>query len=357
MKFVNFAANVQNAFNNDVNDFMAFSQLLTDVALGRQEVSKEEANKKIVEVFQNVLGITKESRPADVRRAIRRNQALVFDIIEETVQNLLITGWGNDPFFQKYVDQRNLALGDKNEFYSEDDSILSVMKVSGNHHDIIRQRLGAGTVQSISTYWCAVKVYSEFERVVTGAEEFAKFVTKMYDAYDRYVKNALYDAMIGYATTLTGQFKKTGNVTADELNALCDLVSTATGNPVIIMGTRTALSKVTALQNATYVSDAMKDEHYRTCTLGMWEGKELVEIPQVFEKGKVGAYKIDNTLLWVMPVSDLKFIKLVNEGDTQLRAITDKDENMDMTYEQEIQTKLGVAVMLNSAFGVYDLDA
>ena len=155
-KFMNFAANVQTVFNNDANDFMAFSQLLTDVALGRQEVSKEEANKKIVEVFQGVLGITKDSKPADVRRAIRRNQALVFDIIEETVQNLLITGWGNDPFFQKYVDQRNLALGDKNEFYSEDDSILSVMKVSGNHHDIIRQRLGAGNVQSISTYWCAV---------------------------------------------------------------------------------------------------------------------------------------------------------------------------------------------------------
>ena len=356
-KFMNFAANVQTVFNNDANDFMAFSQLLTDVALGRQEVSKEEANKKIVEVFQGVLGITKDSRPADVRRAIRRNQALVFDIIEETIQNLLVTGWGNDPFFQKYVDQRNLALGDKNEFYTEDDSILSVMRVSGNHHDIVRQRLGAGKVQSISTYWCAVKVYAEFERVVTGAEEFAKFVTKMYDAYDRYVKNTLYDAMIKYSTGLTGQFKKTGTVTADNLNALCDLVATATGNPVIIMGTRTALSKVTSLPDATYISEKMKDEIYRTGTLGMWEGKELVEIPQVFEKGKVGAYKIDNTLLWVMPVSDLKFIKLVNEGDTQLRAITDKDANMDMTYEQEIQTKLGVAVMLNSAFGVYDIDA
>lgn len=356
-KFMNFAANVQTVFNNDANDFMAFSQLLTDVALGRQAVSKEEANAKIVEVFQGVLGITKDSRPGDVRRALRRNQALVFDIIEETVQNLLVTGWGNDPFFQKYVDQRNLALGDKNEFYSEDDSILSVMKVSGNHHDIIRQRLGAGTVQSISTYWCAVKVYTEFERVVTGAEEFATFVNKMYEAYDRYVKNALYDAMVGYATTLTGQFKKTGSVTTETLNNLCELVSTATGYPVVIMGTKTALSKVIALQNGQYISDAMKDEHYRTGTLGMWEGKELVEIPQVFEKGKVGQYKIDNTLLWVMPVTDLKFIKLVNEGDTQLRAITDKDTNMDMTYEQELQTKLGVAVMLNSAFGVYDVDA
>ena len=155
-KFMNFAANVQTVFNNDVNDFMAFSNLLTDVALGKQAVSKEEANAKIVEVFQGVLGITKDSKPAEVRRAVRRNQALVFDIIEETVQSLLVTGWGNDPFFQKYVDQRNLALGDKNEFYSEDNSVLSVMKVAGNHHDVIRQRLGAGSVTSIATYWCAV---------------------------------------------------------------------------------------------------------------------------------------------------------------------------------------------------------
>ena len=136
-KFMNFAANVQNVFNNDANDFMAFSRLLTDVALGKQEVSKEEANKKIVEVFQSVLGINENSRPGDIRKAVRRNQALLFDIIEETVQNLLVTGWGNDPFFQKYVDQRNLALGDKNEFYAEDDSILSVMRVAGNHHDIV----------------------------------------------------------------------------------------------------------------------------------------------------------------------------------------------------------------------------
>lgn len=58
-----------------------------------------------------------------------------------------------------------------------------------------------------------------------------------------------------------------------------------------------------------------------------------------------------------MPVADLKFIKLVNEGDTQISQITDKDTNVDMTYSAEMQTKLGVAVLLNSAFGVYDIDA
>ena len=179
----------------------------------------------------------------------------------------------------------------------------------------------------------------------------------MYEAYDRYVKNTIYDTMVEYAKSLTGLFKKTGNVTAENLNELCDLVSTATGYPVMLMGTKTALSKITTLQNASYITDTAKEEHRRTGLLGMWEGKELVEIPQVFEKGVVGSYKISNGLLWIMPVTDLKFIKLVNEGDTQLRAITDKDTNMDMTYEQEIMTKLGCAVMLNSAFGVYDIEA
>ena len=179
----------------------------------------------------------------------------------------------------------------------------------------------------------------------------------MYEAYDRYVKNTIYDTMVRYTTELDTNHKKTGNITAEHLNALCDMVSTETGYPVIIMGTRTALSKVTTLQNASYITDAMKDTHQRTGLLGMWEGKELVEIPQVFEKNKIGTYKLDNNLLWVMPVTDLKFIKLVNEGDTQLAQITDKDANMDMTYTAEMQTKLGVAVMLNSAFGVYNITA
>ncbi len=356
-KFMRFSANVQNVFNNDANDFIAFSELLTDVARGVQKVTKEEANKKIVDVFQSVLGLDKTSTPREVRKAIQRNQQLVFDIIEETVQSLLVSGWGNDPFFQKYVDQRNLALGDKNEFITEDNSIMSVMRVAGNHHDIIRQRLGAGEKTSLSTYWCAVKCYVEFERVVTGAEEFSKFITKMYEAYDRYVKNALYDAMVGYAQALTGMFKKTGSLTAEGVNDLCDLIETATGYRVRIMGTRAALNNVIKLQNGTYISDAMKDEHYRTGTLGMFEGRELVEIPQVFEKGKVGQYKLDNTMIWFMPVSEEKFLKLVNEGDTQLRTISDKDTNMDYTYESEMMTKLGVGVMLNGAYGVWDIDA
>jgi len=136
-KFMNFDAVVKAAFNEDESDFMAFNKLLVDSYKGEVEgFSAREANDKIVEVFRAAIGCDEHSTKAEVRKAIRRNQVTIFELLEETIQNLLVSGWDANPFFREYVDVRNLALGDKNEFYIEDDSVLSIMKVSGNHHDI-----------------------------------------------------------------------------------------------------------------------------------------------------------------------------------------------------------------------------
>ena len=179
----------------------------------------------------------------------------------------------------------------------------------------------------------------------------------MYEAYDMYIKNTMFDTMVGYANAIPAMWKRTGTLTDTGLREFCQLISTATGMPVRIMGTRTALANVNALQNVNYISNEMKNEHYRTGMLGTWEGIELVEIPQVFVRKQIGTYALDNSLLWIMPASEEKWIKLVNEGDTQLRTINDKDTLMDMTYEQEMMTKLGVSIMMNSTFGVWDVDA
>ena len=117
-------------------------------------------NKKIVEKFRAALGIEPTDKPHQVRRAIKAHKDLVFAIIEETIDEMLITGWMNNPFFMQFVDVRNLALGDENDFYVEDDSILSVSKVSGNHHNMIRQRLGANRHFSVAGEWYGLKFRS-----------------------------------------------------------------------------------------------------------------------------------------------------------------------------------------------------
>ena len=157
-KFMNFDAVVQNAFNNNEEDFMSFSKLMLDYHKGNlKEVGAQEANEKIVEVFRSAIGCDENSSKAEIRKAIRRNQVTIFELLEEVINDMLVSGWDQNPFFKEYVDVRNLALGDKNEFYVPDDSILSVMKVSGNHHDILRQRLSGGKTFSVETSWYAVK--------------------------------------------------------------------------------------------------------------------------------------------------------------------------------------------------------
>lgn len=358
-KFMNFDAVVKAAFNEDESDFMAFNKLLVDSYKGEVEgFSAREANDKIVEVFRAAIGCDEHSTKAEVRKAIRRNQVTIFELLEETIQNLLVSGWDANPFFREYVDVRNLALGDKNEFYIEDDSVLSIMKVSGNHHDIIRQRLGAGTVSSISTSWIGAKVYAEFERLLTGVETWATFVNKIGEAYDRYVNEALYSALVSAGQNLGSQWYKSSAIsstTEGTLRTLCMDVAMATGREVVIMGTRTALASVSGLTNVSWASNEMKNEKYTTGRFGYWEGIRLVEIPQGFKLNDTTNYLVANDMLFIMPVADNRFIKLVNEGDSQVYQVSDAGTNMDMTYTYEFQTKIGIGVLTNLKWGCWHI--
>lgn len=272
-KFMNFNETVKNAFDNDSTNYMAFNKLLVDTYNDKLiDLTKDEANAKIVEIFRKTIGCDETSSTAEIRKAIRRNQVQIYEILEEVIPDLLISGWNDNPFFREYVDVRNLALGDKNEFYVEDNSVLTVTKIANGHHDLIRQRLGAGKSFSVSTEWYGLKIYAEFERLTTGVEDWSSFVSKIVDAFNRYVNQALYEALISAGSTLGAQWYKSSALsesTAETLRTLCMDVSMATGSEVVIMGTRTALASVTALQNVDWASSEMKNEKYTTGRLGL----------------------------------------------------------------------------------------
>ena len=278
-KFMQFDLNVKNVFENDESNYDSFNKLMLDYSHNMLDgISAREANDKIVEIFRGIIGCDEKSTKAEIRRGIRRNQALLFDLIEVVIDDALVSGWQDNPFFKEFVDVRNLALGDKNEFYTPDNSVLSVMKVSGNHHDIIRQRLGAGKTQSIETSWYAVKVYAEFERLLTGVEDFATLVGKITEAFDRYVNQALYETLMGIGATLGAQWYKSSAINAstkETLRTLCMDVGMASDSEVVIMGTRAALASVFALNDVSWASSEMKNEMYTTGRFGYWEGIRL----------------------------------------------------------------------------------
>lgn len=198
---------------------------------------------------------------------------------------------------------------------------------------------------------------------MTGAEDWAKFVSKVLEAYNKYINNALYQALISASNGLAAMWRKTGAIVEATLNSLCMDVAMATGCEVVIMGTRAALSPVYALNSVSWASNEMKNEKYTTGRFGYWNGIRLVEIPQGIlsideTKASGGAqYLVDNNKLFIMPMADNKFIKLVNEGDSQVYQVTDAATRRDMTYEYEFQTKIGVGIVTNLRWAMWDTAA
>ena len=368
-KLMNFDSHVREVFENDEVKFAAFNKLMLDTSVGKYEegISAKDANEKIVKIFKNSIGLADDASNAEVRKAMKKraNQQILFDLIEEVVPNLLKSGWTDNPFFNEFVETRNTEDGDKNIFYTEDNSILTVSKVSGNHWDLDRQRLGKGSTFSIETSWYGIAIYSEYEKLLTGLEDFATFVTKIYEAIDRFMNETIYQALMDAAEKLpggasgAGQWVKTGDLndsTRSTLVQLVEDVQMATGaNEVVIMGTRSALAKVTGLQNVDWISNSMKEERHTTGRIGMWEGIRLVEIKQGFALNDTTKHLVDDKILFVMPIMDNKFIKVVNEGQPEMRQVQDNTTNQDMTYDYRYMFRCGVGVVINLIFGEWIL--
>lgn len=347
--------------------FEAFQELMTDVAFNHQifnsegtEVSKKDANDQIKEKFAEVLGVEPGTKGKELRRAMRRHQLDIFEITEDVLSNMIITGWGTNPFFMEFVEVKNGAIGEENLFWAEDNVILTVSELSGNSHNLFRQRVGEGHSFSLKTSWYGLKIYSEFERFMNGYVDWAGLIQKVYEALDKKFNGMIYTTLGAAGSSLPagGQWVKTGplsDATKDTLMQLIEDVQTANGTEVVIMGTKVALSKLSSLKETSWISEQEKTERYTTGRVGFFEGVRLAEIPQVFADNDTTTRLVSNDKLMIMPVADNKFIKVFYEGDPQIKEVTDGNTNADKTMEYEYQVKMGVGIVIGRLFGIWNI--
>lgn len=330
-----------------------FTKLAIDLYYNRvEQFSNGEASRALKKKFSEVLGVPEDCTGKTLRRAINRHKYDIFELIEDTIDEMLVLGWGDNPFFREFVDTRNIALGDRNEFYVPDNSILTVSEFSGNHHDLIRQKLIPGQSFQVKTRWYGIKIYEEFEHYYTNRIDWASFINKMYEAFDNKINTLLYGAFMDIDKALPAGYAETGTLTLQKAVDLAEKVRTGTGYDVTIAGTRSAISALMSLTPSGWVSENMKDQRNTTGNVTYFEGIRTMVIPQVFAYGTRN-FALDNKKLIFLPNTDNRFIKLVNEGDSQYYENTEPTNNVDMTAEAEYMAKLGVATVVGVDFGTY----
>ena len=370
--FKNFSQHVLDVFAKYETSADQISKLMTDVALGREiyddvenrVISTAEANEKIYNFSLDVLGMTKEMSDKDRRRAWRDNHRAWFDIIEDTIDIRISTGF-KDPWFEDLVESKNIANGDRQDFYSEHEAILAVSKVGTSHHDLILQRIGIDQPISIPVERFAIKIGEDINKYLIGQTDWAKMINAIAKAYEKKVYEMVSYQITQLSTKLPGAFVGSGALNSTnkpDFDAIIEKVSAANdGADVIVMGTKLALKKITALADVNWAAKMQRDYVAETGTIGIYEGTRLVEIPQRYSDRTFADAKklMDDTKLIFLPVGYAdKPIKFVDRGTTEVNEILDKGEQngrWDDLMSYEVQREFGAGLVLGSYLGQWTL--
>lgn len=355
-----FSANTVAQFDNNYDNMLQFNGVLMDAAHKvYTSYSKEETDTIIRNQFDKIMNIDfKNATPMKRRQAWRDHGKELASLIEDVIVDKMNSGWTEaNAKFMEWVEEINIANGDVNEFYVEDNSLLQVSKFAGNHHDIVRQAIKPGKSFRIETSWYVIKVYADYEAFQLGKIDFATLVDRMYRSIEDYRYSALYTAFMSMDQSLPTDMKletAISEATKDVIIELIEAVKATTGRDVVLVGTRPAIQKLQSTVSYNMFSDAMKDERHQNGILGNWEGYECLALSRINKTGTRDSIFTaeDNKKIFIMPVDpDNKPIKRVNEGDVIYTEAGMDGMVMDMTATVDIRYKEGVGIVINELFG------
>lgn len=283
-------------------------------------------------------------------QALRRNKLEAFEIMEQMVNMTLGEDIMESEFVDSFVEIKNRKLDDKTAWYSEG-GLLTVATFAGNHWDTARQRLDIGEEFTLPAEWYFIHVYDEFERFVTGAISLDRLMDKITKSINKYVQDRMYAQFTNVANAIPQDFVKSGN---DEvaLGNLCDVVAAAGGySSLTIAGTKGALRKLVNAVPDAQITTKQKEDKQISGAIKEWEGNRLLCIPQTLKSGTFET-ALDNSKLFIFG-ADCKPIKMDIYGDTRTREVADNRVMNDMTYDIQLQTKIGMGLIVPPACGIF----
>lgn len=334
-------------------DEMKIFDLANDLARGdfSLHVDKEKVTRADLENYLRDKINNDILKGATLYQAYRRNNIVLFEIIEEIVNLTISNDFAEIPFMDAFVEFKNRALGDKTAWYSEGKSYVTVASFAGNHWDTNREALDAGAEYTLEKEWVYIHVYDEFERFLLGIASLERLTDVIYKSFNKYIKERTYVMFQSVMDVVPSEFTANGN-SEEAVGALCDLVMAAGGySNLTIAGTNGALRKLANVIPNNYFADSQREAKAKTGNIGDWEGKRLMVIPQVIKEGTF-ELALDNDTLFIMG-GDVKPIKVEFIGDTRTQNVTDHRVNNDMTYDLQVQTLFGMGFELPQAFGMF----
>lgn len=332
--------------------YLIYESAMNKVPTEYSSLSVKEREDAIREKMFEVLGIDKYEKKS-FRRAMRKHSAEVYEIVEDVATQILNNGdYAKNEFFNTFVELKNEALGDTNEFYIEGENSLEVVEFSGSHFNANRKRYDAGEKFGVEVKDYIVSCFEYAERIASGRVDFAKIIADMTVAINDKLSETAQTTFAAALAHLPSVFTLSGSFVEQDILTLAAHVQASTGEKPYAIGTAVALSKLQGKKDLSSYSSNMKEELNRNGRLSIWNGITCVELAQGHKKGTFD-FTMDDNVVYFLSGGE-KPVKMFLEGDAEYRevgATWDGRENADKSVEQEITYKAGCAVMYNKMLG------
>lgn len=362
--------NLERVFSKPENDYNGFKQMMFDYTHGKEifdedgnKVSNQSVNRKINKVCFDILGLDPESKPSkrDLKRVMKKHGIELMEVLEDVLDFKVSTGFNENEFFNEFFETKNIKDGDRNEFWSNKDTILTVAKVSGDSHDLTMQKLSEGESYQIKTSVYAVKVGMDIDVYLLGRKDWSEFLDAVSRAFIVQAQTDTYTEFMAAGEQLPNneQFVITRELVPENKERFDELLSDVSaandGASVAIIGLKTDLKKLSKLADIDWISEDQKKQVAEMGRLGSYEGTTLVEIPQRFANNDVTKKLITPGKLLIMPNVDNKFGKFVDVGETEIVEVSEKGARNDDFMTYEVQREMGVGVVIDKYFGVWNI--
>lgn len=329
---------------------MGLREIMIDAVKGRH--IENYSNAQTSDAIRNALiEANGGSNRIDINKTYKGTET--FALIQELTTAIIDEGFkADDPLF-KFVEYRNIADGDVNEFFIERDSLFLVADAAAGVRGVRRQRIDNSQNVKITTSTKVIRVYDELNRFLSGKITFDKLVDNVAKSYKQQVFADAYKAIseIGKQTAGLGEEYVVAGTVANNEEALLELVQhveAASGKTACIYGTKVALRK---LKSAELSNDA-KNDLYNMGYYGKFNGTDMICMRQVHKAG-TSTFMLDDSKLYVIAGDD-KFVKVISEGMGYL-AERDAIQNADLTQEYLYAQASGVGIVCANKLGIFTM--
>lgn len=307
-----------------------------------------------------------------------RNKLEIFQIIQESFDEVLPDYVGN--FIGQFAEIKSVPNGQRASF---------IVKRGRRRAKTFVTEVGlAGVYEAfrldVDTFEVSAKAYGgaayiDFERTLDGSEDLVEPLQLLLDGLQEAIYRELLKALITATQNSdmpTANIASTTNFDPAEMQRLCTIAKNYGGGNAVIFATPEFVQEMgpdaigmpiygpyaltanpTAGSAPGYATPVYNPNDIASIAatgyITMFRGTPIVQLPQAFTDENNDTYQVPPQYAFIFPAGNQKIIKVVFEGDTDVRDWQHRDRQMEI----EIYKKFGVAILTTNDWCVYENQA